>query len=378
METVPLRRSKTTQKTGLWLDIPHVQTPRSYLHCMLTEADLNSIVLFTNTREELSDFQPLSLNEFLRFIGQTLYMGLIKLPEHEDYWRALRPILAPSSFQAAMGYHRFASINATLHVEPEALIKRIRENFQQHRFPSSPATVDESRIRFKGRYSGIIFNPNKPDKSAIEFYSIADDTGYIYDILPRKKGVKIKRWEVVNILTSGLPRPTKEGGTYEIVANSSFGSLQTAESLEKQRMLYVLSCGKRYPSWLWGRELHPGLQQGETRLASKGKCWAVCTFSKKKVNLLTNSFYRGGEQDAGCTQPLQYYNAHKNGVDKANRLRAEYYYDHRHRKWTHALFCGLMKMAVTNAFIMYKENVDSQCSYRSFLEALIEDLLAQQ
>ena len=163
-----------------------------------------------------------------------------------------------------------------------------------------------------------------------------------------------------------------------MVADSKFATIELTQELDKKNIMFVLSCGKARPSYLWKNGLHQGLQKGMEKVAKRDSILAVSTFSRKKVNLLTNAFSLGHTTHYKPSQVLEYYDANKHYVDDFNRYLAEYYYDHHHYKWTQVVFDGLLKMAVTNAFVIHQCVAHDQLSYREFLEVLITDLIRRK
>lgn len=101
-------------------------------------------------------------------------------------------------------------------------------------------------------------------------------------------------------------------------------------------------------------------------MARNGGILALTTFSKKKVNLLTNAFSCGEGPNYKGEAPLANYDQGKHYVDDFNRRLGLYYYHHRHTRWTQAFLHGLVKMAVTNAFLIHHSVVNNSLSYRQF------------
>lgn len=363
---------------GSWKDLPHHITPGTLFDIMWTPEDMDVMCSWSQQHEPILSLTPPTVTELYQYCGQQLFMGVYQLPSHSDYWHEEVPILAPCIFHQGLSRNRWQLLNAHLHISPEILSSRIRTNFQSHRIPSSQVDIDETRIRFAGRYGGIIYTPTKPAKRALECYSMADETRYLLDFIPRFKGSKLTPSAVIQQFTSLLPQPSKSYGTYIVVGDSRFGSVDIAEKLHSEGFLFILANGKARPSFLWKYGLHYNLRQGEEKAAKKGDLLATSTYSRKRVNLLSNAFDVGDSMNYKPQQVLNYYDATKHYVDDFNRHVAEYYYDHRHYKWTQAFFDGLLKMAVTNAFMIYRSVIRNPLSHREFIEALIKDLIQRK
>lgn len=54
------------------------------------------------------------------------------------------------------------------------------------------------------------------------------------------------------------------------------------------------------------------------------------------------------------SEAFRTYNDHKSGVDLADRFACEYIYVHKKTRWTKAAFLYLVKVALANAWILYK------------------------
>jgi hypothetical protein len=357
------------------LDIPINPTPGRLFDIMWHQEDTLTVIASTAQGESTSGIRPPSLSEMHKYMGQQLFMGLYKLPAHQDYWREERPILARSIFHQGLGRERWCVLNAHIHIQPHELSDSIRQHFRAHRHPSSPIGIDETRIRFEGAYAGIIYTPTKPSKFAIECFSAADRTCYLWDFIPRLKEAKIKRKSAPVLFQEKLPARLSTSSTWHLVGDSKFGYLSTLEDLDQKGILCTFGSGKASPAYVWKYGLHQGLKKGEEKGATNGTLLAVSKFSRKRVNLWTNAFSWGNSAQYKAGEVLNYYDQHKHYVDDFNKMMALYYYDHRHYKWTQAFFDGLLKMAVTNAFMIHKSIAEEPMDYRTFLELLIEDLI---
>lgn len=117
-------------------------------------------------------------------------------------------------------------------------------------------------------------------------------------------------------VVTALSKTSLEQGTILLVGDSKFGKLKLSTELDEKGILYVFSCGKASPAYLWKYGLHPKMKKGDERAARKKKVVAVCTFSRKRVNLLTNAFNPGRSEHYKQYQVLEYYDANKHFVDE--------------------------------------------------------------
>ena len=114
--------------------------------------------------------------EMSGFLAIILNMGLIEMPNIEDYWSTSWVSLV-SFFPSVMSRDRFELIFWMLHVshaedgrpaqridKVKALLQVLTGNFKRSYMPSRELAVDETMVGFRGRFGPKQYMPNKPVK----------------------------------------------------------------------------------------------------------------------------------------------------------------------------------------------------------------------
>ena len=146
-------------------------------------------------RSRYNSWSPLTLLELQGFLAIIFNMGIIRLPELEDYWKTTWVAEVPF-FSRVMSRDRFELIFWMLHVShsvgPVKKIDKIRlflekilTKFQEKYTPTREMAVDETMLKFRGRFIGQQYMPKKPIQQGIKCFSLADSSnGYIVNVLP--------------------------------------------------------------------------------------------------------------------------------------------------------------------------------------------------
>ena len=137
--------------------------------------------------------------EMKAFLGVVINMGLIEVPELQDYWSQAFHSNIPF-FGRIFSRRRFMQIFWTLHLETiptkihgpitrtqkvNNFLMYIESKCRQHFVPDKYLSIDESTVGFKGRISFLAYNPKKPTKWGLRVYVLADSqTSYIYSFVP--------------------------------------------------------------------------------------------------------------------------------------------------------------------------------------------------
>ncbi|OTF76387.1 hypothetical protein BLA29_002549 [Euroglyphus maynei] len=186
--------------------------PIDYFRLYFTDELINSIIKQSNNyakdeirKKQLSqnstwhEWYDITKDEFSAFIAVILNMGLIQLPNIQEYWATAENSKIPF-FSETFTRSRFMQIFWMLHLSKPTgknvpmrtriqkvsnFLEYIDDKFRQYFIPYNSIAVDESVVKFKGRISFITYNPNKPTKWGIRIYALADSrTGYLFSILP--------------------------------------------------------------------------------------------------------------------------------------------------------------------------------------------------
>ena len=140
---------------------------------------------------------PLTLGELEGFLAIIFNMGIIRLPELEDYWKTSWVAEIPF-FSKVMPRDRFEMIFWMLHVshptgpvakkidKVKLFLEKIIGKFQEKYTPSREVAVDETMLKFRGRFAGKQYMPKKPIKWGVKCFNLADSSnGYMFvNVLP--------------------------------------------------------------------------------------------------------------------------------------------------------------------------------------------------
>lgn len=146
------------------------------------------------------------------FLGVVINMGIINLPELENYWSRAFHNYIPF-FGKIFSRRRFLQIFWALHLEsitnPNPDLKTrtsrvsnfldyLNDRFLENFIPDENLAVDESTVGFKGNIGFLVFNPKKPTRWGLRIYVLSDTrTSYISTFIPY----------FGSITTQGLIRP---------------------------------------------------------------------------------------------------------------------------------------------------------------------------
>ena len=256
-----------------------------------------------------NNWEDTNVEEIQVYIGILIYMGLVDLPEIDDYFQGdfcVCPIV-----RQAMTLKRFKKLGQYLHLNDEEgrpdqqsadfdILYKARpaldlmDKFTQAYIPGCELAVDEAMIGFKGRFFLKQYLPGKPTKWGIKAWGLADSAnGYLLkcDIYKGKKEIRQQALllgeQVVLQLTE-----TFWGKRHHIYFDNFFSSTNLMKMLLEQE---TYSCGTaRANRKNWPTEFRKPavlkLKRGESRKMQHEDVTAV-VWQDKRVVLLhsTNS-----------------------------------------------------------------------------------------
>ena len=147
-------------------------------------------------KSRLFSWSPLTLLELHGFLAIVFNMGIIRLPELEDYWKTAWVAEIPF-FSRVMARDRFEINFWMLHVSHSTgvvvkkidkvrlFLDKIVSKFQAKYTPGEEVAVDETMVKFRGRFGGKQYMSKKPTKWGIKCFSLADSSnGNMLNVLP--------------------------------------------------------------------------------------------------------------------------------------------------------------------------------------------------
>ncbi|KAK6173783.1 hypothetical protein SNE40_017183 [Patella caerulea] len=140
---------------------------------------------------------PLTPPELYDFVGINFLMGYHILPSWRDFWQTDFDLAVPfvsfvmprDRFGQILSDNRAMSTDKLYKVRP--LINKLNSNYVKLYNVSKHVSIDESKIRYKGRHSLEQYNPMKPMKRGYKLWMRSDlDDGYTtkFDVYQGKNG----------------------------------------------------------------------------------------------------------------------------------------------------------------------------------------------
>jgi len=139
--------------------------------------------------------------EMRHFIGLVLWMGLVKMPSMDCYWRTsamyknaiASTTMTRNRFQLLLRMWHFANNDDALEDDRthkvNGFVELLLLKFATARTPGENIVIDESMVPFRGRLKFKQYLPGKSHKYGIKIFKLCDSQGYTYNLsLYTKKG----------------------------------------------------------------------------------------------------------------------------------------------------------------------------------------------
>ena len=198
----PVDVSPFIQDVGPTFDVE--SSPKSVFQHFFTAAIISHITIQTNLyasqvlgEERYQQWEQVTEEELMAYLGFAILMGVVKLPAINDYWR-LDPYLHYAPISDRISRDRFRDIHRFLHFadntslplrgEPghdrlgkvRPVLTALLEQFLTSFNPHCEQVIDEAMIPFQGRSSLKQYMPAKPIKRGIKAWCRADaHNGYL-------------------------------------------------------------------------------------------------------------------------------------------------------------------------------------------------------
>ena len=402
---------------GVKVEFEKVPSPLGLFHRFFTVSTLKKIVKETNryaleviredgrTRGGLK-WIPLTIQEFEGYLSIRMFMSLKKLPNLRLYWSRDQVLYHCGIVSSMMSRDRFESITRCLHLTPESsregdksdpsydkiwkvrwLANEVRDACATLWNANVALTVDETMIRYKGKYCPIRqYMPKKPTKFGVKVWVWADSWAKyvlnfdVYCGASTKYGEKKKKDSGKGVGKQGrdvvkdLVKDLHHRGHFVVVDNI-FTSIPLFTSLLE---VGVFARGtaradrKGLPPSLTNKVENAKHHQGwyDFRFHSSGMVCCLVWMDKKPVLLLsTHALSQSplekplyvwrlvdGERKKFSTSPIHLeYIKEMRGVDVADQLRGAYSLLSKSHKWWHRVFDFLLDTTFINSWIVHSE-----------------------
>lgn len=261
-------------------------TPQALSELWLPDRLIKKIVTASNAyaRKLLPRNQVVAVTEeeILRFLAVYYYMGVVRLPSKEDYFRQEPDFWPVHAAIANLSYKRFKYIWRTIHLTqtdegvdveepdlPPDSDEQPEEDNEEEPVDDADAdierevdtrwyakvgmlvdhfievaqrvctqlgfclSIDEMMKLFKGRSAQTARMKNKPIKEGFKFFSLCDcQTGYIWNIIPDGRLVKTTIYDVVMELVRSIPK--KESVRYVVGMDNYFTYPKILKSMREE------------------------------------------------------------------------------------------------------------------------------------------------
>lgn len=193
-----------TGRSGLQKDIPKDITPLEVFKLLVDEDVIRLIVEETNRFAEQSlssrkgkfsrfkKWTRTNPEEIQKFLGLTIWMGLVKLSSLPDYW-AYDGIYKQHIPPSIMSRNRFQMLLSMLHfrnnesiqkgdrlAKIQPLLTLLEKKFQQLYFPDQDIVIDETLVPWRGRLIFRQYIPNKCHRYGVKLFKLCSTDGYTW------------------------------------------------------------------------------------------------------------------------------------------------------------------------------------------------------
>lgn len=357
--------------------------------------------------------------EMYSYIGMTLYMGILKLPNRRDFWRT-NSIFQLSYPSKVMSRGRFFTITQNLHMsdpEKDALndskkgsgdydcLHRVRPLYDSLRVackdvyhPRQKLSVDERMVAIKARIALKKNIKNKPTRWGIKLFVLSDNTGYTVDfsIYTGKSTLTSGKGLSFDAVTSLIDQ-NHLGSGYHIYCDHFYTSPALFLHLHDQGFR---ACGA-YKDTRIGvpktkrNALTRKSPRGSIRWIREGALVFIKWMDSKEVSVCSTLHTArsgdtvkrackvGGKRQAvevPVPSAIKDYNHYMGGVNLSEQPIGSYSSRRRSRKWYVTVLHHFIDIAVADSFIVHKElcsRLEQQpLTHQAFQEQLIADLCA--
>ena len=337
------------------------------------------------------------------FFAIILNMGLIDVPNIQDYWSTAWTNQVPF-FSSVMTRERFQMVFWLLHVghaesNPPRRIDKVKlfldpllTNFRSSYSPSRDVSVDETMIGFRGRFGPKQYMPKKPTKYGIKAFTMADAAyGYMLNILVYTGADTL---ENARMEYAQLPQPARVvlqiAGDYldkghHIYTDRYYTSIPLANALHQRSTAFTGTSMRnrvglpqliRKQSKLSDNEVKAFRDRHMMTLewrAPKSKSSVIMLSTEFSATMTTVQL---GRNRGEVQKPLviDKYNQSMNGVDRSDQNSVYYSFIRKSRKWWRKLFFWLVEVAVVNSFILYQLHSHPTTTHLQYRRYVIEAL----
>lgn len=352
----------------------------------------------------LRQWKATNVEEFTRFLGVLLNMGIVRLPTVQMYWTTKWTQTVPF-FRHSISCNRFLILYHTTlhacHTNPNAnqsrgdkiapLLEKLVHNFQRHYIPFQEISVDESMVGYKGRVSFRMYAPKKPTKWGLLMRTVAcPHTGYLLNAVlycgrnpnqTLEDGISITAQAVIDVVA-----PFSNRG-HHIYCDRLYSSVALAENLYSKGFHYTGTIQLNRIGIPPQAKNVRGMQRGDISAYRKNNV-LILTWRDKRIVSMISTYSKGNESKTvnvrarpnPVSKPavIVDYNKHMSGVDLHDQLNQYYACSRKSVKWWKKAFFWILESCITNAWILrrlHARDDGRKMTLLKFRQELVEDLV---
>ncbi len=268
--------------------------------------------------------------------------------------------------------------------------------FREHYCPSEKLAIDETMIRFRGRFGAKQYCPKKAVKWGIKTFNVADsNNGYLLDTLVYTGAETLAD---ANPEFDSLPQPAQIvmdlmrhylNSNHHLYTDRYYSSIPLTQALASHNTRFtgtVMRNRVDLPDAIRAKSF--SLQQGEHSSFRCGQLMVTAWRAKRKkkflVMLSSSASAKMVEVPAlhnteRMLKPecVDDYNHSMNGVDRSDQYTVSYPFVRKTCKWWRKLFFYLLEVSVVNSYIIYREVTKKKTTHLEFRRSLLESLATE-
>ncbi|XP_039621622.1 activating transcription factor 7-interacting protein 1 isoform X1 [Polypterus senegalus] len=357
-----------------------------------------------------SKWKPTTKEEMKGYVALQIEMGLDWRYNYREHWSTRN--VSPGGFGKVMPRDRYVLLNSFLHFcdnkkqpqkgEPgyypickiQPLLDLTMPTYMQVYQPDRDLSVDESMVKYKGRLFFRQCMPDKPTKYGIKNFVLAEaNTGYCLKIITYigKYSFPRKDCSLTTQIVLDLLQGCDNKGHIAYMDN-----FYTSPDLflELQRK-GIGACGTAKAS---RKYMPPKLKPSNLKLTRIDKpifvrannlvalVWqdvkrVICLTTVHTNNTCKKVIHQKGKPERRVVNKpiaIEEYSVKVSGVDRLDQMLGAYAFAHKCMKWYHAVYHQVREVALTNGYIIYKQEKKSDClNAANFRKKVVDGLLSE-
>jgi hypothetical protein len=306
-----------------------------------------------------------------------------------------------------MSREHFVNINKCIHLadntsnskDPLAkvrpLIDVVIPNWSKYYYPDHIMNVDETMIKFKGKFKYLQKMMDKPVDHGVKMYTLCQSSNsYCLNAFIHIADKTVEKWDGFSSTESIVLSLIKKyfNSNKVVFMDNYYTSIKLYSFLLEKNIGCVGTFRyNRIPDKSGivvppVKDFHTFVRTSEYNLPkNKIKIFLTLFNDSKEVFLLDSAFnfahsidkFDNRKKEKTLPAIVHYYNKFGHGVDLLNRMTYQYRYPHKSIKWWKPIVFHLLQISIYNAHILYNKHKDVHLSFKRFYEAIVIALIGQ-